>query len=54
MGALLADDMGLGKTLQTISLLAGRDGERPHLVICPTSVVGNWERELRGSPRTCR
>ena len=46
LGALLADDMGLGKTLQTISLLAGRDGDRPHLVICPTSVVGNWEREL--------
>jgi SNF2-related domain/SNF2 Helicase protein/Helicase conserved C-terminal domain len=45
-GALLADDMGLGKTLQTIALLAGRDGGRPHLVVCPTSVVGNWEREL--------
>ena len=46
LGALLADDMGLGKTLQTISLLAGRDGDQPHLVVCPTSVVGNWEREL--------
>ncbi|MGH3392689.1 MAG: DEAD/DEAH box helicase [Actinomadura sp.] len=46
LGALLADDMGLGKTLQTISLLAGRSGDRPHLVVCPTSVVGNWEREL--------
>jgi hypothetical protein len=46
LGALLADDMGLGKTLQTIALLAGRDGTRPHLVVCPTSVVGNWEREL--------
>jgi hypothetical protein len=46
LGALLADDMGLGKTLQTIALLAGRDGDRPHLVVCPTSVVGNWEREL--------
>ncbi len=46
LGALLADDMGLGKTLQTIGLLAGRDGDRPHLVVCPTSVVGNWEREL--------
>ncbi len=45
-GALLADDMGLGKTLQTIALLAGRDAGRPHLVVCPTSVVGNWEREL--------
>jgi superfamily II DNA or RNA helicase len=48
-GALLADDMGLGKTLQAIALLADRTrrgGERPHLVVCPTSVVGNWEREL--------
>ena len=47
LGALLADDMGLGKTLQTISPAArGRAGDRPHLVVCPTSVVGNWEREL--------
>jgi SNF2 family DNA or RNA helicase len=46
LGALLADDMGLGKTLQTISLLSGRGESRPHLVVCPTSVVGNWEREL--------
>ncbi|MFI0742177.1 DEAD/DEAH box helicase [Streptomyces sp. NPDC021100] len=45
-GALLADDMGLGKTLQTIALLAGRAGDRPRLVVCPTSVVSNWEREL--------
>jgi len=45
-GALLADDMGLGKTLQAIALLAGRRDGRPHLVVCPTSVVGNWEREL--------
>lgn len=46
MGAILADDMGLGKTLQTIALLAGRTGDRPHLVVCPTSVLGNWEREI--------
>ncbi|MGH8878497.1 MAG: SNF2-related protein, partial [Stackebrandtia sp.] len=46
-GALLADDMGLGKTLQTIALLADRDSKRPHLVVCPTSVVGNWARELK-------
>ena len=45
-GGLLADDMGLGKTIQSIALLAGRDGTRPHLVVCPTSVVGNWAREL--------
>jgi superfamily II DNA or RNA helicase len=46
LGTVLADDMGLGKTLQTIALLVGRAGDRPHLVVCPTSVVGNWEREL--------
>ncbi|WP_020668748.1 DEAD/DEAH box helicase [Amycolatopsis nigrescens] len=43
-GTLLADDMGLGKTLQAIALLADRPG--PHLVVCPTSVLGNWAREL--------
>ncbi|GAA0522544.1 DEAD/DEAH box helicase [Saccharopolyspora spinosporotrichia] len=47
LGAVLADDMGLGKTLQTIALLADRPGHRPHLVVCPTSVVDNWEREIR-------
>ncbi|MEV0054939.1 DEAD/DEAH box helicase [Saccharopolyspora shandongensis] len=45
-GAVLADDMGLGKTLQTITLLAARAGARPQLVVCPTSVVDNWQREL--------
>ncbi|CAN5840144.1 DEAD/DEAH box helicase [soil metagenome] len=46
LGALLADDMGLGKTLQTIALLTDRANGQPHLVVCPTSVLGNWEREL--------
>jgi hypothetical protein len=46
LGAVLADDMGLGKTVMLIAhLLAQRSG--PHLVVCPTSVVTNWERELR-------
>ena len=45
-GGVLADDMGLGKTLQAITLLGSRRGDRPSLVVCPTSVVGNWEREL--------
>ena len=48
LGACLADDMGLGKTIQTLALLqrdwqAGRSGRR--LLICPTSVVGNWKKE---------
>lgn len=45
-GAILADEMGLGKTLQAIALLATIPTDRPHLVIAPTSVVGNWKREL--------
>ncbi|PKO22376.1 MAG: ATP-dependent helicase [Chloroflexi bacterium HGW-Chloroflexi-1] len=50
LGACLADDMGLGKTIETIALLL-RDKEqavadKPVLLICPTSVVGNWRREI--------
>ena len=51
LGACLADDMGLGKTIQTISLLV-REKEQtgklsaPALLIAPTSVVTNWEREI--------
>ncbi len=60
-GALLADDMGLGKTLQILALLRwlkpvnksvnnsvnnqGKSG--PVLIICPTSLIGNWEAELQ-------
>jgi hypothetical protein len=51
LGACLADDMGLGKTVQLIALLLHRREhghiERPTLLVCPTSVVGNWERELK-------
>ncbi|MCP2169107.1 Helicase conserved C-terminal domain-containing protein [Goodfellowiella coeruleoviolacea] len=48
-GGVLADDMGLGKTLQAIGLLATRrhPDQRPHLVVCPTSLVGNWLREIQ-------
>ena len=51
MGACLADDMGLGKTIQTISLLLREKGTKkklsaPVLLIAPTSVVTNWEREI--------
>lgn len=49
-GACLADDMGLGKTVQLISyLLHVYDYEidaAPTLIICPTSVLGNWQKEL--------
>ncbi|MBW0274828.1 helicase, partial [Nocardia sp. MH4] len=60
-GAILADDMGLGKTVQVLALLAheresaavgtGRadPGDRvgPTLLVCPMSVVGNWQREAQ-------
>lgn len=45
-GAVLADEMGLGKTVQTIGFLLGRAGEGPQLVVCPTSLVGNWAHEI--------
>jgi hypothetical protein len=45
LGGVLADEMGLGKTIQLIAHLLARGGG-PHLVVCPTSVVGNWQREL--------
>ena len=41
LGAVLADDMGLGKTLQTIAAIEGRT-----LVVCPKSVVYNWQDEI--------
>ena len=49
-GGLLADDMGLGKTIQALAFLqrekeAGSAG--PCLIVCPTSVVFNWENEIR-------
>jgi SNF2 family DNA or RNA helicase len=49
-GGVLADDMGLGKTLQTIALLASEKQagrmQRPSLLLMPTSLVGNWQREI--------
>ncbi|WOL07703.1 switch 2 [Canna indica] len=61
LGGVLGDDMGLGKTIQTIAFLAaviGKDSEHgahevdhvrkkgPILIICPTSVIHNWENEF--------
>ena len=52
LGACLADDMGLGKTIQALALLV-REKEKngslpaPYLLVCPTSVVSNWEHEVR-------
>jgi SNF2 family DNA or RNA helicase len=48
-GGCLADDMGLGKTLQTLTFLSGlqkkHKGET-HLIVCPTSLIYNWESEI--------
>ena len=51
-GGILCDDMGLGKTLQTISFLAKHyydapEDELPSLVVCPASLVYNWQEEFK-------
>ena len=49
-GGCLADDMGLGKTLQTLSFLrhvVARYPGETHLVVCPTSLLYNWEAEMK-------
>ncbi|CAD5914040.1 putative ATP-dependent helicase YwqA [Planktothrix tepida] len=51
LGACLADDMGLGKTIEFIAFLLHlkeqNSLENPVLLVCPTSVLGNWEREIK-------
>jgi len=44
LGGILADDMGLGKTIQLLSLIAA-EPSGPTLLVCPMSLVGNWQRE---------
>lgn len=49
-GCVIGDEMGLGKTLQAIALilylLKGKKYDGPILVVCPLSVLDNWEQEL--------
>jgi SNF2-related domain/SNF2 Helicase protein/Helicase conserved C-terminal domain len=53
LGGVLADDMGLGKTVQLLALIAADEEHRnaqgearaPTLLVCPMSLVGNWQRE---------
>ena len=51
LGACLADDMGLGKTVQLIAFLLKLKEEnllkQPVLLVCPTSVLSNWQREVK-------
>ncbi len=51
LGGVLADDMGLGKTIQILTLHLNRLGSGPTLIVCPTTLMGNWQREAaRFSP----
>jgi len=50
VGGCLADDMGLGKTIQTIAYLLKHYSDHPDepaLIVCPTSVIGNWVNEVK-------
>jgi superfamily II DNA or RNA helicase len=51
LGGILADDMGLGKTIEVLALLLHRQETNsllgaPTLLVCPTSLLGNWGREI--------
>lgn len=50
-GGILADDMGLGKTVQALSFLQHyyeeHDGDLRALVVCPTTLIYNWENEIK-------
>ncbi|PUU87671.1 MAG: SNF2-related protein, partial [Halanaerobium sp.] len=41
----LADDMGLGKTLQMLTLLKSLEPEKAALVLCPRTLIYNWQEE---------
>ncbi|MDW7658343.1 MAG: DEAD/DEAH box helicase [Bacillota bacterium] len=47
MGGILADDMGLGKTLQVLVALAAIHRTRPALIVCPKTLLFNWQNEAR-------
>lgn len=50
LGGCLADDMGLGKTMQMISLLLlikHKARQQPHLLVLPTSLLSNWQSEIK-------
>ena len=49
-GGILADDMGFGKTVQALSFLQhykNNKGKLKALVVCPTTLIYNWENEIK-------
>ncbi|MGN1116509.1 MAG: SNF2-related protein, partial [Candidatus Ornithomonoglobus sp.] len=46
MGGILADDMGLGKTLQVIAYIHGIKPDKPVLIVAPSTLTYNWQREI--------
>ena len=54
-GIILADEMGLGKTIQTLALICSAHWlEGPTLIICPTSLIDNWSREIQRFTHDCK
>lgn len=51
---ILADDMGLGKTLQVIALLDSKASGKTSIVICPASLIYNWEDEIHRFSKTLK
>ncbi len=47
LNGILADEMGLGKTVQTLTHLRLDNGNAPNLIIVPTSLLYNWENEIK-------
>lgn len=45
-GGILADDMGLGKTLEVIAFVMSRKREKPSLVVAPSALLYNWQKEI--------
>lgn len=45
-GCILADDMGLGKTIQVITTILSSERVKPSLIVCPSSLILNWEKEF--------
>ncbi len=54
-GVILADEMGLGKTIQTLALICSANWLKgPTLIICPTSLIDNWRREIERFTNKCK